>query len=383
MLRYLTAGESHGKSLVGIIEGLPAGLSLNSDFIDKILKRRQGGYGRGKRMEIESDEVEFISGLRGMLTLGSPLTMMIANRDWNNWQAIMSPGDEADLSQRVVKRPRPGHADLPGALKYGYTDIRNVLERASARETAMRSAVGAVAQEYLRALEITIEGQVLAIGGVTAQSKDIIIGDRLYDSPVYCPDERAAEAMVKEIDKAKSKGDSLGGIVQVLVEGLPPGLGSHVHWDRRLDGRLAQALMSIPAIKGVEIGIGFGFAALPGSKVHDEIAYSQEVGFSRYTNNAGGLEGGITNGETLVIRAAMKPIPTLYTPLRSVDIETKEPLKAAVERSDTCAVPAAAIVAEAAVAWELAVAVSEKFGGDHISETGTNFRNYLDYLKKR
>lgn len=383
MLRYLTAGESHGKGLVGIIEGLPAGLSINADFIDKILKRRQGGHGRGKRMEIESDKVEFISGLRGTLTLGSPLAMMISNSDWQNWQEIMGPGEEADLEKRAVKRPRPGHADLAGALKYGHTDIRNVLERASARETAMRTAVGAAAQEYLRSFGIRIQGQVLAIGGVTALVSDKIMGDNLYDNPVYCADEAAAESMVKEIDLAKSKGDSLGGIIQVLIEGLPPGIGSHVHWDRRLDGRLAQALMSIPAIKGVEIGLGFGFAAQPGSKVHDEITYCRTGGYSRFSNNAGGLEGGITNGETLILRAAMKPIPTLYTPLSSVDMETKKSFKAAVERSDTCAVPAAAIVGEAAAAWELAVAVSEKFGGDQISETVGNFRSYLEYLAGR
>lgn len=383
MLRYLTAGESHGRSLAAIIEGLPAGVSLNTDFINKVLKRRQGGYGRGKRMEIESDRVEFLSGVRSTLTLGSPITLLISNRDWANWQEIMSPGRNADLSKRVVTRPRPGHADLSGALKYRHTDLRNVLERASARETAMRTAVGAVAQEYLRSFGIKVQGQVAAIGGITAETTGEIVGERIYDNPVYCPDQNAVDAMVKEIEMAKNKGDSLGGIIQVVAEGLPPGLGSHVHWDRRLDGRLAQALMSIPAIKGVEIGLGFGFAGLPGSKVHDEITYSKEGGYSRLTNNAGGLEGGISNGETLVIRAAMKPIPTLYTPLKSVDMATKRPLQAAVERSDTCAVPAAAIVGEAVVAWELAVSVSEKFGGDHLSETLTNFRSYLEYLNDR
>lgn len=382
MLRYLSAGESHGQALTAIIEGLPAGLKIHKENIDELLKRRQGGYGRGGRMAIEQDRVEFLSGLRGSLTLGSPLTLLIRNKDWENWQEIMAPGDGALLTERVVTKPRPGHADLPGALKYRQRDIRNILERASARETAVRVAVGAVAQELLAAFGIRVQGQVVAIGPVRGEASGKILGRELYDNPFYCPDNNAAEAMREAVDQARKEGDSLGGVFQVIVEGVPPGLGSHVQWDRRLDGRLAQSLMSIPAIKGVEIGLGLEGAVLPGSQVHDEIHYSPERGFYHRTNHAGGLEGGITNGENIVIRAAMKPIPTLLSPLNSVDILSKEPFQAAVERSDVCAVPAAAIVGEAAVAWEIAVALLEKFGGDHLEEMLVNYNHYLEYLKK-
>ncbi|SHJ08554.1 chorismate synthase [Desulfofundulus thermosubterraneus] len=447
MLRYLTAGESHGPALTAIIEGLPAGLALPEDYVNRQLARRQGGYGRGGRMRIEQDQVRFLAGVRGGFTLGSPVALHIENRDWASWQEIMDPGAAARLDQRVVTRPRPGHADLAGALKYGHRDIRNVLERASARETAARVAAGSVARRLLEELGIEIIGHVVRIGPVAVpepgRDEDILSaclaeaggmaeqgavtmptgvetaagegggmcsgdvstgagtsGERempppgkfpdlfhlrelLDASPVYCLHRETAEAMMREIDRAREAGDSLGGVFEIRVYGLPPGLGSYVHWDRRLDGRLAGALMSIQAIKGVEIGLGFAGAALPGSQVHDEIFYSRERGFYRRTNRAGGLEGGVTNGEPLIVRAAMKPIPTLYKPLRSVDLISKEPFAASVERSDVCAVPAACVVGEAVVAWELAAACVEKFGGDTLQEMKANYQQYLDYLKTR
>lgn len=383
MLRYLTAGESHGKALTAIVEGLPAGVELRAENINRILRRRQGGYGRGRRMAIEEDRVEFLSGVRGGYTLGSPVALMIANRDWENWQEIMAPGREARIDNKTVTRPRPGHADLSGALKYRQGDMRNILERASARETAIRVALGAVAQEYLKPLGIRIQGQVASIGPVRSREFYTIAGEEIYDNHFYCPDSEALEAMEAAVNEARKKGDSLGGVVRVIVLGLPPGLGSHVHWDRRLDGRLAHAVMSIPAFKGVEIGLGFEAAGLPGSQVHDQICYNPEKGFYRPTNHAGGLEGGMSNGEAIIIKGAMKPIPTLMNPLASVDLETKEPFLASVERSDVCAVPAAAIVAEAVTAWEVAVAVSEKFAGDHLEETMENYRHYMEYIRSR
>lgn len=383
MLRYLTAGESHGKALTAIIEGLPAGIEINIDRINERLKRRQGGYGRGKRMVIESDKVEVLSGIRGRVTLGTPITLLIYNKDWENWQEIMDPHNKNLPQDRIVHNPRPGHADLAGALKYRQKDIRNVLERASARGTAVGVAVGAVAQEFLRSFNIKLQGQVVSIGNVKGQVSPQISEDKIYDTALYCPDAKATAAMSAAIDQAKEQGDTLGGVFQVVAEGVPPGLGSYVQWDRRLDGRLAQALMSVPGIKGVEIGIGFAGSALPGSQVHDEILYSANQGFYHGTNDAGGLEGGITNGETLVVRAAMKPIPTLMKPLKSINHLTKESVSATVERSDVCAVPAATIVGEAAVAWELATAVREKFGGDHLEEVLENYHNYLQYSKAR
>jgi len=382
MLRYLTAGESHGKALTAIIEGLPAGLELDVQRINEKLRRRQGGYGRGGRMDIESDHVEFIAGLRGAVTLGSPLALVISNRDWEHWQETMHPLQRQNEVKRAVTGPRPGHADLAGGIKYRHKDLRNVLERASARETAARVAVGAVAQELLGAFGIKVQGQVVAVGSVKVEAPvGIVDAGLLYGSPFYCPDPQAAEGMKALIDEARRRGDTLGGVFQVVAEGVPPGLGSHVHWDRRLDGRLAQAVMSIPAVKGVEIGLGFASAVLPGSQAHDAIDYLAGRGFCRRTNRAGGLEGGITNGENLVIRGAMKPIPTLLSPLDSVDVASKERTRAAVERSDVCAVPAAAVVAEAAVAWVLAAALLEKFGGDHLEETLQNYRNYLEYVQ--
>ncbi len=386
MMRFLTAGESHGPALVAIIEGLPADLTLDLTLVDRDLARRQGGWGRGGRMKIESDRVQVLSGLRFGRTLGSPLALLIGNRDFDNWRDKMAPVGERPAGLAALTRPRPGHADLPGALKYGHRDLRDVLERASARETAARTAVGAVARQLLAAFGISVIGHVVAVGPVSArpwQGDQADLAAAAEASPVRCADAAAAEAMIRQIDRAREEGDSLGGVVEVLAFGVPVGLGSHVHWDRRLDGRLAAALMSIPAIKGVEVGGGFALAALPGSAVHDEIAYSAQRRYHRLTNRAGGLEGGITNGEALVLRAAMKPIPTLYRPLQSVDMETREQLPAAVERSDVCAVPAAAVVAEAAVAWELACALREKFGGDSVTEMRANFDSYLCSLQGR
>ncbi|MFA5383680.1 MAG: chorismate synthase [Eubacteriales bacterium] len=396
MLRYLTSGESHGPALTALIEGLPAGLVLGKDYINKRLARRQGGYGRGGRMAIENDQVVFLSGVRGGITIGSPIALQIENRDWINWKEIMSPDESADLAQRVVTRPRPGHADLAGALKYDQRDIRNVLERASARETAARVAVGSVAEKLLETLGIIIIGYVLQIGRITisetrsfaqasqSERPDLLeFKEALSGSQLYCPDPKAEEDMKKEIDHARATGDSLGGVFEVCVFGLPPGLGSYVQWDRRLDGNLARALMSIPSIKGVEIGLGFAASCLPGSLAHDEIYHEKGKGFYRLTNRAGGLEGGVTNGEPLIVRAAVKPIPTLYKPLHSVDLLTHEPQLASVERADTCSVPAASVIGEAAVAWELSTALLDKFGGDTVDGLKKNYDAYLLEIKKR
>ncbi len=398
MLRYLTGGESHGPCLTAILEGIPAGLRVNKEFIDKDLRRRQSGYGRGERMKIESDKVEILSGLRGGETLGSPLTLLIRNKDWENWQTIMDPFSPPENSEKEGKsvprltRPRPGHADLAGAIKYNHKDLRNILERSSARETAARVAVGAIAKVLLKEFEIEIISQVVELGKIKAHTADLTVEKirRQRDkSQLSCPDRTAEKLMVEEIGKAEKAGDSLGGIFEVMVTNVPVGLGSHVHWDKKLDGRLAQALMSIQAIKGVEIGLGFETSRRPGSKVHDEIFYQErqaneeKAGFFRKTNNAGGIEGGMSNGEMIVVRAAMKPIPTIKAPLKSVDLLTKDPVTAVVERADTCAVPAAAVVGEAVVAFEIAGAMQEKFGGDSLSEMKRNYESYLDYVKTR
>lgn len=385
MLRFLTAGESHGPCLVAIIEGLPAGIRLTVDDINPHLARRQQGYGRGGRMRLEADRVEFLAGVRGGVTLGSPITLKIENRDWVNWETVMSPDPGQDQDEKAVTRPRPGHADLAGGLKYGHRDLRNVLERASARETAIRVAVGRTAAVLLRELGVEIGSHVVQIGPVRAEPGDLTAQELVRlaaASPVLCADARASGLMVQEIDAARNRGDSLGGIFEIIVTGLPPGLGSYAHWDRRLDGRLAQAIMSIPAIKGVEIGLGFAGAAVPGSQYHDPIGYNSEKGFYRVSNRAGGLEGGMTNGETLTLRAVMKPIPTLYTPLESVDLLTKERFAASVERSDVCAVPAAAAVGEAMTAWVLAVAVLEKFGGDTLDDVRSGFESYRNRIRQ-
>ncbi|MBX6377084.1 MAG: chorismate synthase [Clostridia bacterium] len=392
-LRYMTAGESHGQGLVAILEGLPAGLPVDRSFVDGCLARRQGGFGRGGRMKIEQDRVTFLAGVRHGKTLGSPVAILLQNRDWKNWETVMSPdpAHAAAESERRVTRPRPGHGDLAGALKYGHDDIRNVLERASARETAARVAVGAVCQQLLVQFGITVVGHVVAIGGVRAEAMPEMSAAELRaavaNSPVYCADAEASQRMVEAIREAMRQHDSLGGVVEVRAEGVPPGLGSYVAWDRRLDGRLAASLMSIPAIKGVEIGLGFAAAARPGSQVHDEIFYRRlpEGGgvFYRETNHAGGIEAGVSNGEPVVVRAAMKPIPTLYKPLRSVDMASKEPFEASVERSDVCAVPAASVVAEAAVAFVLSQALLEKFAGDSLAELRAAYENYMASLRAR
>ncbi len=386
MLRFLTAGESHGPALTAIVEGMVAGLPISASYINEQLARRQGGYGRGGRMKIEKDQVQFLSGVRGGSTTGSPITMQISNKDWINWSEIMAAGSEAKLAERTVSRPRPGHADLAGAIKYNHQDIRNVLERSSARETAARVAVGTVARRLLEELGITVLGFVQRIGSVEAALVENLQPKELQakasQSQLLCPDSQVEAAMMQEIDRAKEQGDSLGGVFEIRAYGLPVGLGSHVHWDRKLDSRLAGALMGIQAIKGVEIGLGFAAAALPGSQVHDEIVYSRDQGFYRQTNGAGGIEGGISNGEPVVVRAAMKPIPTLYKPLLSVDIKTKEPFAASVERSDVCAVPAACVVGEAVVAWELAVAMIEKFGGDSLEEIKDRVQNWQHRIRQ-
>lgn len=391
-MRYFTAGESHGPQLTAIVEGLPAGLPLAVESLNLQLARRQQGYGRGDRMKIERDTVEILSGVRWGKTLGSPVTLVVKNKDWENWLERMSPLAEHEGKAEAVTRPRPGHADLSGAMKYGHRDVRNILERSSARETAVRVAVGAVARAFLEALDIQIGGAVVEVAGVRAAQSSAPYPQQWQQaatSEMFCCDPAAELEMRRLIDHAKAIGDTLGGVVEVQVVGLPPGLGSYAQWDRKLDARLAMALMSIQAIKGVEIGIGFEAARLPGSQVHDEIMYDPSVlgqggatAYVRPTNRAGGLEGGMTNGEPLIVRAAMKPIPTLYTPLRSVDIATHEPYEASVERSDTCAVPAALVVAESVVAIELVTALLQKFGGDSLDELKRNMGSYLAGIRE-
>lgn len=368
MFRFLTAGESHGQCLTAIIEGLPAGLHIDLNRINAELARRQQGYGRGGRMQIEHDTAELLSGVRFGQTLGSPVTLVIKNRDWVNWQERMAATGK--LLGEPVTQARPGHADLTGVLKYERTDIRDVLERASARETAARVAVGAVARQLLAAADIQIASHVINIGGISIQDAPdyTTIVNRCQRSDLGCVDPNTETRMKQAIEDAKQRGDTLGGIFEIVVQGVLPGLGSYTHWDRRLDGQLAAAVMSIPAIKGVETGDGFTYAETPGSQAHDELFYDQERGYYRQTNHAGGLEGGMSNGENIVIRAAMKPIPTLMNPLSSVDIHTHEPVRASTERSDVCAVTAAAVVGEAVVAITLTTALLDKFGGDSLGD---------------
>jgi chorismate synthase len=372
-MRYLTAGESHGPQLTTILEGLPAGMPIEAEDINTDLARRQKGYGRGRRMQIEKDTVEILSGVRHGQTLGSPICLVVENNDWKHWTAIMGADPltqiEEDQVKRKITRPRPGHADLNGAIKYGHRDMRNVLERSSARETTVRVAAGAVAKKLLSLLGVQLVSHVVEIGGVKATDNQSLPFDQLKEitenSPVRCADPAAAEKMMKAIDDAKENGDSIGGVVEVIATGMPVGVGSYVHYDRKLDAKIAAAIVSINAFKGVEFGIGFEAASRPGSEVHDEIIWDKETGYSRKTNRLGGFEGGMTTGMPIVVRGVMKPIPTLYKPLLSVDIETKEPFSASIERSDSCAVPAAAVVAEAVVAWELAAALVEQFNSDH------------------
>lgn len=386
MLRFLTAGESHGQLLIGVIDGIPAGVELTSHDINKELSRRQVGYGRGGRMRIEKDSVEITCGVRWGKTLGSPVGLLIRNRDWVNWSDRMSTDPSLSGCIPPETRPRPGHADLSGIIKYSHSDIRNVLERASARETAMRVALGAVAKKIIEIFDITVVSHVIEIGGVKARLYGIspdAIRELAERSDLRCIDKKAETRMKSRIKEAKKKGDTVGGIFEIIVTNTPPGLGSYSQWDRRINARIAYAVMSIQAIKGVEIGIGFEAARKFGSEVHDAIYYDEErQRFYRKTNRAGGIEGGMTNGENIIVHAAMKPIATLYQPLDSVDIVTKKPFKASVERSDICAVPAASVVGEAMVALEIANAILEKFGGDSIEEIKRNYESYLEYVKK-
>ncbi|SFJ58339.1 chorismate synthase [Thermoflavimicrobium dichotomicum] len=381
-MRYLTAGESHGPQLTVIIEGLPSQLPFAKEKIDWQLQRRQKGYGRGRRMQIESDQVQILSGVRFGKTTGAPVTLVIENKDWTHWRKIMDPYSAwEEAEKRRISRPRPGHADLNGAIKYGHRDMRDVLERSSARETAARVAAGAVARLILEQCGIQVAGHVVRIGQVEAKRVELPFAEiieRSEASPVRCLDPEAEVRMMELIDQAKKEGDSLGGIVEVIVEGVPIGLGSHVHWDRKLDARIAQAIVSINAFKGVEFGIGFEAAERKGSEVHDEIMWSEERGFYRATNRLGGFEGGMTTGEPIVVRGVMKPIPTLYKPLKSVDIDTKEPFEASIERSDSCAVPAASVVAENVVAWEIARALMEKFPADTVDELVEQVAKYRE-----
>jgi chorismate synthase len=396
MVRFLTAGESHGRALVVILEGIPAGLPIDFDAITRDLRRRQGGYGRGRRMAIESDRAEVLSGVRAGQTIGGPIAMLIENRDWPNWQQTMhvereAPAGASGVRRPEVTRPRPGHADLAGVAKYGRADVRDVLERASARETASRVAAGGVARQLLAAVGVRLTSHVFAVGPVHIPEHLTVEFDAAASlpdgSPLRCIDSDVERRMIEEIDRAREAGDTLGGAFEVIASGVPIGLGSYVQWDRKLDGRLAQALMSIPAIKAVGIGLGPEAAARPGSRVHDEIipdvTGGRATGMARPTNNAGGLEGGVTNGEPLRVSAWMKPISTLMKPLRSVDLATMQEAPAAIERSDVCAVPAAAVVGEAMVALTLADALTERFGGDSLPALERALAGSNDGLRAR
>jgi chorismate synthase len=381
-LRFTTAGESHGPGLIALLEGLPAGLRLAPEDIDRDLARRQLGHGRGGRMKIEKDRAQVMAGIRHGRTLGSPVALRIDNLDYANWEERMNPWPvAAEIAE--VHLPRPGHADLAGVQKFGFTDVRNVLERASARETAARVACGALAKAFLREFGVEVRSHVTRIGSVVAPEYEDLTPasfDAVDESPVRCLDAGASAAMVEEINVARKANESLGGVYEVIAFGIVPGLGSHVSWEERLDGRLAQAVMSIQAMKGVGIGEGFDLAAVRGSEAHDEIFWNEERGFYRETNRAGGLEGGMTTGDPLVVRAAMKPLPTLTKPLRSVDIASKEPAQALRERTDSCTVPAAAVVAEAMVALVLGTSYRDKFGGDDIGDSLAAERAYRERI---
>jgi len=387
-LRFLNAGESHGPALTAIIEGLPSNLRVSSKYINKELARRQKGYGRGGRMKIEKDRIEILSGVRFGYTLGSPITLMIKNKDWENWKDIMAV-EGKPTEKREIVHPRPGHADLVGGIKYGFKDLRNILERASARETTTRVAVGAVCKQLLEDIGIKIGSYVVSIGELSVKELIQVMSleerfKKAEESEVRIPVPEEDEKFKKLIDLAKEEGESLGGVFEVFATGIPIGLGSYVQWDRRLDGKIAQAMMSIQAIKGVEIGEGFELAKKFGSQAHDEIFYEEEKGFYHKTNRAGGLEGGVTNGEPIVVRVAMKPIPTLMRKksLHSVDVKTKQPFLAAKERSDVTAVPAAAVVGEAMLAYVLADAILEKFGNDNWVEIKKRVMDYIEYTKR-
>ncbi|MEF3355868.1 chorismate synthase [Paenibacillus sp. GYB006] len=386
-LRYLTAGETHGPQLTAIVEGLPSNMKVDFEELNFQLHRRQKGYGRGRRMQIEKDTAEIVGGIRHGYTTGAPVALVVENKDWTHWRNIMNiePIEGNDEEKRRMHRPRPGHADLNGGLKYNLKDLRNVLERSSARETTVRVAVGALARQLLSEFGIEVAGRVLRIGEIEAPYEDLPLEElraRTEASSVRVTDEETEKKMEAYIDQIKQEGDSIGGIVECIVEGVPVGLGSYVQYDRKLDGRIAQGVMSINAFKGVEIGIGFEAGTIRGSQVHDEILYTEEKGYHRATNRLGGFEGGVTNGMPIKVRGVMKPIPTLYKPLQSVDIDTKEPFTAQVERSDACAVPAASVVMEHVVAFEVAKAFLEKFGGDSIEEIRANLDNYNAQLER-
>ncbi len=385
MLRFLTAGESHGPCLTAILEGCPAGFAIDIDAVNVDMRRRMLGYGRGGRMKIEQDTAEIRSGVRFGETLGSPITLVVENRDWRNWEKKMSARPEDRDPSIVVTRPRPGHADLAGVLKYNQDDVRNILERASARETAARVAIGGIAKALLRPFGIAVRGWVSEIGGIVANHaamEPAAIFEAAERSEVRMADADAERRIIAAIDECKERGDTLGGVVEVNVSGLPPGIGSHVHWDRKLDGRLGHALLSLQAAKGVEIGLGFETARRPGSAVHDEIYFDEKTrAFTRRTNNAGGTEGGMSSGAPLVARVAFKPLSTLMKPLQSVDVRSKQETKGNLERSDVCAIPAAAVIAEAVVAFVVADAFLEKFGGDSLVEIRRNYQGYLEQVQ--
>lgn len=384
-MRYLTSGESHGPQLTVIIEGVPANLKIDVNEINKEMFKRQGGYGRGRRMQIEKDSVEIVSGVRHGYTLGSPITLIVKNDDFKHWRKIMGADplteEELENMKRVITKPRPGHADLVGGIKYNHRDLRNVLERSSARETAARVAVGAVSKILLKALDIEIYSRVIEIGGVKDDYEYTLeeVKQNIDHNDVRCINDDVAEKMRNRIDEAKKDGDSIGGIVEVVVENMPAGIGSYVHYDRKLDGRLAQAVVSINAFKGVSFGEGFKAAEKPGSEIQDEIAYDSEIGYHRLSNHLGGLEGGMSNGMPIVINGVMKPIPTLYKPLNSVDIDSKDSFKATIERSDSCAVPAASVVCENVIAFEVAKALTEEYQSNHIDQLQEAIKNHRNW----
>ena len=386
-MRYLTAGESHGPRLTAIIEGVPAGLPLTADYINAELKRRQGGYGRGARMKIESDQVEITSGVRHGLTMGGPITLNVTNLDHQKWLEIMSAADvdEKKKGLRKITKPRPGHADLVGGMKYRFDDLRNSLERSSARETTMRVAVGAVAKRLLEEIGVEVASHIVTFGGIDIDVPDNLtvaeIKERAAQSEVSIVNPEREEEIKDYIDQIKKDGDTIGGVIETVVGGVPVGLGSYVQWDKKLDAKIAQGVVSINAFKGVEFGVGFEAGRLKGSQVMDEILWSEEDGFTRRTNNLGGFEGGMTNGQPIVVRGVMKPIPTLYKPLMSVDIETHEPYKATVERSDPTALPAAGVVMESVVATVLATEVLEKFSSDNLEELKDAVARHREFVK--
>jgi chorismate synthase len=390
MLRFQTAGESHGQALVAILSGMPAGLCVDFEYVNRELRGRQGGYGRGGRMKIESDTAQFLSGVRHGRTIGSPITLLISNHDWENWKEALAVEDhpETRAKHKALTRPRPGHADLAGCLKYNFPEARYVLERASARETAARVAAGAIAKLFLKEFDVEVASHVVAVGSVALGDEPVpfekVLALRAVEDIVLgCVDPAVEARMKEEVDKAVEARDTVGGTFEVIAHGVPPGLGSSAQWDERLDGQLAQAVMSIPAVKGVEIGAGIEGAARPGSRVHDEIGYDREKSrFTRKSNRAGGLEGGISNGEDIVVRGYLKPLSTLRRPLESVDFETKQTAEAAYERSDVCVVPAASVVGEAMVAFTISRSFLEKFGGDSMGETKRNFLAYREQVRQ-